>query len=75
MEILIGNTEADPNTLVNPDDEYTALTNMSGMYDAPDPNGVGQMPRTFDIGTQKFNGYVNNGGSLAFNDVVPGYKI
>ena len=72
---LLGNTEADPNTLVNPDDEYTALTNMSGMYDAPDPNGVGQMPRTFDIGTQQFNGYVNNGGSLAFNDIVPGYKI
>lgn len=72
---LLGNTEADPNTLVNPDDEYTALTNMSGMYDAPDPNGVGQMPRTFDIETQKFNGYVNNGGSLAFNDLVPGYKI
>ena len=72
---LLGNTEADPNTLVNPDDEYTALTNMSGMYDAPDPNGVGQMPRTFDIETQKFNGYVNNGGSLAFNDIVPGYKI
>ena len=72
---LLGNTEADPNTLVNPNDEYTALTNMSGMYDAPDPNGVGQMPRTFDIETQKFNGYVNNGGSLAFNDLVPGYKI
>ena len=72
---LLSNTEEDPNTLVNPDDEYTALTNMSGMYDAPDPNGVGQMPRTFDIETQKFNGYVNNGGSLAFNDIVPGYKI
>jgi hypothetical protein len=72
---LLSNSEEDPNTLVNPNDEYTALTNMSGMYDAPDPNGVGQMPRTFDIETQKFNGYVNNGGSFAFNDIVPGYKI
>ena len=72
---LLGNTEADPNTLVNPDDEYTALTKMASMFDAPDPNGVGQSPRTFDIETQKFNGHSNVGGSDGFNAIVPGYKL
>ena len=72
---LLGNTEEDPNTLANDGDEYTALTNMAGMFDAPDPRGVGQMPRTFDIGTQQFNGYTNIGGSDAFNSIVPGYKL
>ena len=69
---LLGNTEADPNTLVNPNDEYTALTNMAGMFDAPDPRGVGQSVRTFDIATQQFNGYTNIGGSDGFNSIVPG---
>ena len=72
---LLGNTEADPNTLVNPNDEYTALTNMAGMFDAPDPRGVGQSVRTFDIATQQFNGYTNIGGSDGFNSIVPGYKL
>ena len=63
---LLGNTEEDPNTLVNDGDEYTALTNMAGMFDAPDPRGVGQQPRTFDIETQKFSGHTNIGGSDAF---------
>ena len=72
---LLGNTEADPNTLVNPDDEYTALTNMAGMFDAPDPRGVGQSVRTFDIATQQFNGHSNIGGSDGFNAIVPGYKL
>jgi len=72
---LLGNTEEDPNTLANDGDEYTALTNMASMFDAPDPRGVGQMPRTFDIETQKFNGYTNIGGSDAFNSIVPGYKL
>ena len=72
---LLGNTEEDPNTLVNPDDEYTALTNMAGMFDAPDPRGVGQQPRTFDIETQTFSGHTNIGGSDAFNSIVPGYKL
>ena len=64
---LLGNTEEDPNTLVNPDDEYTALTNMAGMFDAPDPRGVGQQPRSFDIETQTFSGHTNIGSSDAFN--------
>ena len=71
----LSNTEEDPNTLANDGDEYTALTNMAGMFDAPDPRGVGQMPRTFDIETQQFNGYTNIGGSDAFNNLVPGYKL
>ena len=72
---LLGNTEADPNTLANDGDEYTALTNMASMFDAPDPRGVGQSPRTFDIATQQFNGYSNVGGSDGFNSIVPGYKL
>ena len=71
---LLSNTEEDPNTLTG-DGEYTALTNMSGMFDAPDPLGVGQNVRHWSIADQEFTGTTNigdGGGSLM--GTIPGFQ-
>ena len=71
---LLANTEEDPNTLPG-GGEYTALTNMSGMFDAPDPLGVGQNVRHFSIADQEFTGGANiGGGGMGFMATIPGFQ-
>ena len=71
---LLSNTEEDPNTLTG-DGEYTALTNMSGMFDAPDPKGVGQEVRHWSIADQEFTGTTNIGGGGPYlMNTIPGFQ-
>ena len=71
---LLSNTEEDPNTLTG-DGEYTALTNMSGMFDAPDPLGVGQNVRHWSIADQEFTGTTNiGGGGMSLMNTIPGFQ-
>ena len=71
---LLSNTEEDPNTLTG-DGEYTALTNMSGMFDAPDPKGVGQSVRHWSITDQEFTGTTNiGGGGMSLMGTIPGFQ-
>ena len=71
---LLSNTDEDPNTLTG-DGEYTALTNMSGMFDAPDPLGVGQNVRHWSIADQEFTGTTNiGGGGMYLMNTIPGFQ-